>query len=162
MFLRLCAKMKFVGFLQRNIARRQAGPGPEGDYLLVTTGGGGDGADLIHDVIHAYQHDRTYAQGIDRARALYAGEGASSSTGFEDTADRDHRIRQSGWRIWWRVQKPSSPWAATTPCCEILSFDKPALIVPRVKPREGNIRAPRVETRPGRDAFAGGGGRVQR
>ena len=35
---------------------------PEGDYILVTTGGGGDGADLIHDVIDAYQQDPTPAR----------------------------------------------------------------------------------------------------
>ena len=52
--------MKFVGFLQRSLPHeRDARPPPEGDYILVTTGGGGDGAELIHDVIHAYQQDPT-------------------------------------------------------------------------------------------------------
>ena len=42
--------------------------------------------------------------------------------------------------------------------CEILSFDKPALIVPRVKPREEQlIRAqPRCRAWPDRHAAAGG------
>ena len=48
------AKMKFVGFLQRSLSHDEApGHRPQGDYILVTTGGGGDGADLIHNVIHA-------------------------------------------------------------------------------------------------------------
>ena len=52
------AKMKFVGFLQRSLSHEQVpGHKPKGDYMLVTTGGGGDGADLIHDVIDAYQQD---------------------------------------------------------------------------------------------------------
>ena len=44
--------------------------------------------------------------------------------------------------------------------CEILSFDKPALIVPRVAPREEQlIRArARRRARPDRDAAARGGG----
>ena len=54
----LRAKMKFVGFLQRSLSHDEMpGHRPEGDYILVTTGGGGDGAELIHDVIHAYQQD---------------------------------------------------------------------------------------------------------
>ena len=52
------AKMKFVGFLQRSLSHEERPDHlPQGDYILVTTGGGGDGAELIHDVIHAYQQD---------------------------------------------------------------------------------------------------------
>ena len=54
------AKMKFVGFLQRSLSNDNTPTHvPEGDYILVTTGGGGDGADLVHNVIHAYQQDPT-------------------------------------------------------------------------------------------------------
>ena len=52
------AKMKFVGFLQRSLSQNEEPDHrPKGDYILVTTGGGGDGAELIHSVIHAYQQD---------------------------------------------------------------------------------------------------------
>ena len=52
------AKMKFVGFLQRGLSKNEEPDHrPKGDYILVTTGGGGDGAELIHSVIHAYQQD---------------------------------------------------------------------------------------------------------
>ena len=52
------SKIEFVGFIQRHLSicdeqeRR-----PERDYILVTPGGGGDGAELIHNVLHAYQQD---------------------------------------------------------------------------------------------------------
>ena len=51
-------KMDFVGFLQRSKTQAETvAHRPEGDYLLVTTGGGGDGSELIDDVINAYRHD---------------------------------------------------------------------------------------------------------
>jgi predicted glycosyltransferase len=55
-------KMTFVGYLQSVSTGEDSAHRPEGDYLLVTTGGGGDGADLVHDVIEAYRHDPTLTQ----------------------------------------------------------------------------------------------------
>jgi predicted glycosyltransferase len=142
------AKMKFVGFLQRSLQRNELpGHRPEGDYILVTTGGGGDGAELIHDVIDAYQQDPQlqhralivlgpYMPARKRNKLLKKG----SKIPYIKIIEFDNRMEDliAG-------AKAVVAMGGYNTYCEILSFDKPALIVPRVKPREEQlIRARRA------------------
>ena len=142
------AKMKFVGFLQRSLQKNELpGHRPEGDYILVTTGGGGDGADLIHSVIDAYQHDPQlqhralivlgpYMPARKRNKLLKKG----SKIPYIKIIEFDNRMEEliAG-------AKAVVAMGGYNTYCEILSFDKPALIVPRVKPREEQlIRARRA------------------
>jgi predicted glycosyltransferase len=142
------ARMKFVGFLQRKLSHEELpGHRPEGAYLLVTTGGGGDGADLIHAVIHAYQQDKMlkhnalivlgpYMPARKRRRLISKG----ASIPYIKIIEFDNRMEEL-------IAGASAVVAmgGYNTYCEILSFDKPALIVPRVKPREEQlIRARRA------------------
>ncbi|MGX9575104.1 glycosyltransferase family protein [Mesorhizobium sp. f-mel] len=142
------AKMKFVGFLQRSLQKNELpGHRPEGDYILVTTGGGGDGADLIHSVIDAYQQDPQlqhralivlgpYMPARKRNKLLKKG----SKIPYIRIIEFDNRMEEliAG-------AKAVVAMGGYNTYCEILSFDKPALIVPRVKPREEQlIRARRA------------------
>ncbi|MBX3567761.1 MAG: glycosyltransferase family protein [Rhizobiaceae bacterium] len=142
------AKMNFVGFLQRGLSH-DASPShrPDGDYLLVTTGGGGDGAELIHDVIHAYQEDPTlthkalimlgpYMPAKKRNRLIDKG----ANIPYIEIREFDNRMEE----LIAGARGVVSMGGYNT-YCEILSFDKPALIVPRVTPREEQlIRAHRA------------------
>jgi predicted glycosyltransferase len=144
----LRAKMDFVGFLQRRVSSdEEPDHRPEGDYILVTTGGGGDGADLVHDVIHAYQNDPDLTH-----RALIV-------LGPYMPAKQRRKLKKKGGKIPYleviefdnRMEgliagaKAVVAMGGYNTYCEILSFDKPALIVPRVKPREEQlIRARRA------------------
>jgi predicted glycosyltransferase len=142
------AKMKFVGFLQRSLQKNELpGHRPEGDYILVTTGGGGDGAELIHSVIDAYQQDPQlqhralivlgpYMPARKRNKLLKKG----SKIPYIKIIEFDNRMEEliAG-------AKAVVAMGGYNTYCEILSFDKPALIVPRVKPREEQlIRARRA------------------
>ncbi|PSJ56965.1 glycosyltransferase family protein [Kumtagia ephedrae] len=142
------AKMNFVGFLQRSLSNDEVPDHrPEGDYILVTTGGGGDGADLIHDVIHAYQQDPglthkalimlgPYMPSKKRQRLIAKG----AKIPFIEIREFDNRMEEliAG-------SKGVVAMGGYNTYCEILSFDKPALIVPRVAPREEQlIRARRA------------------
>jgi predicted glycosyltransferase len=142
-------KMKFVGFLQRSLSHEPLpGHRPPGDYLLVTTGGGGDGADLVHSVIHAYQQDRAlihpalvvlgpYMPARKRRKLIRKG----GSIPFLKLIEFDNRMEElvAGARA-------VVAMGGYNTYCEILSFDKPALIVPRVSPREEQlIRARRAK-----------------
>ena len=142
------AKMNFVGFLQRSvpneerIARRS-----HGDYILVTTGGGGDGADLVRDVLNAYKQDRSLQHRAlvvlgpympARKRIKLAKK--ASSLPYVEVIEFDNRMEElvAG-------AKAVVAMGGYNTYCEILSFDKPALIVPRVQPREEQlIRAMRA------------------
>ncbi|MEJ1117712.1 glycosyltransferase family protein [Phyllobacterium sp. CCNWLW109] len=141
-------KMKFVGFLQRSVSHEAASVHvPDGDYILVTTGGGGDGADLVHNVIHAYQQDPSlqhkafivlgpYMPAKQRAKLVKKG----SKIPYIQVIEFDNRMEEliAG-------AKAVVAMGGYNTYCEILSFDKPALIVPRIAPREEQlIRAKRA------------------
>ena len=144
----LRAKMNFVGFLHRQASKEpRADVRERDDYILVTTGGGGDGNDLIRDVINAYKSDPTLTQ-----RALVV-------LGPYMPADQRQHLSQAGEEIPWleiiefdnRMEdliagaKAVVAMGGYNTYCEILSFDKPALIIPRTQPREEQlIRAMRA------------------
>ena len=142
------SKVNFVGFLQRQLSHDELpGHRPEGDYILVTPGGGGDGADLIHSVLHAYQQD----QSLQHQALIVLGP-------YMPARQRRKLIKKGGKIPWVKViefdnrmeelvagAKAVVAMGGYNTYCEILSFDKPALIVPRVRPREEQlIRARRA------------------
>ena len=142
------AKMNFVGFLQRQSSTEpRQDVRDRDDYILVTTGGGGDGSDLIRDVINAYRSDPTLTQ-----RALVV-------LGPYMPVEQRLQWTQAGEEIPWleiiefdnRMEDLIAGARAVVAMggyntyCEILSFDKPALIIPRTRPREEQlIRAVRA------------------
>ncbi len=141
-------KMDFVGFLQRSVSQDvESEHKPKGDYILVTTGGGGDGSDLIHDVVDAYQEDPTlthkalivlgpYMPAKQRHKLIMK----CAKIPYVEVIEFDNRMEEliAG-------AKGVVAMGGYNTYCEILSFDKPALIVPRVMPREEQlIRASRA------------------
>lgn len=136
------AKMSFVGFLQRRALHEALSTHrPAGDYILVTTGGGGDGADLVRDVLNAYRHDKTlthkalvvlgpYMPGEQRAEFLRQGQDIPQIEVIEFDTRMEELIASS---------KAVVAMGGYNTYCEILSFDKPALIVPRTTPREEQL-----------------------
>lgn len=141
-------KMNFVGFLQRSVSDQKVPDHrPKGDYILVTTGGGGDGADLVNDVVRAYQHDHTlqhkalivlgpYMPAKKRRKMI----SKSKAIPHIEVIEFDNRMEElvAG-------AKAVVAMGGYNTYCEILSFDKPALIVPRILPREEQlIRARRA------------------
>lgn len=142
------ARVHYTGYLRRELPRRRStsqDPGVTSDpFVLVTTGGGGDGGDLVDWVISAYEHDPTLDQPalivfgpfLDRQRraAFQARIRALPSLdAITFDAKLEHLMR--------RAQAVVAMGGYNT-FCEILSLDKPALIVPRRTPRlEQSIRA---------------------
>lgn len=137
----LAERMQFTGFLQRRALHADRSPHrPEGDYLLVTTGGGGDGADLVRDVLAAYRQDPAlgkalivlgpYMPGGQRAQFLRQAEAIPQIEVIEFDARMEELIAGA---------KAVVAMGGYNTYCEILSFDKPALIVPRTTPREEQL-----------------------
>jgi predicted glycosyltransferase len=140
------AKMRYTGFLRRRQQRADpVQPRPKIPYSLITTGGGGDGTGLIRAVLAAHRHDRTLPHAVlvlgpyvlARNRSTFLAEAADLPT--IDLIDFDNRMEDL-------IAEASCLVAmgGYNTFCEILSFDKPALIVPRSRPRlEQTIRARR-------------------
>ena len=145
-------KIVYTGYLRRKAptsARKDTNTPPfEVPYLLVTTGGGGDGEALIDWVISAYEYDRdapypalivfgpfmqadSQAEFLRRTARLPKIEAITFDPDIENIIVRAAGVVAMGGYNTFR---------------EVLSFDKPALIVPRMMPRrEQLIRAQRGE-----------------
>jgi predicted glycosyltransferase len=134
-------KVVFTGYLKRSakptLVRGRGSRPFDRPYLLVTPGGGGDGEALVDWVLKAYEFDRaapypalivfgpfmqpeTQAEFMRRVARLPSVEAITFDANIEMTMARAAGIVAMG---------------GYNTFCEILSFDKPALIVPRTTPR---------------------------
>ncbi len=140
--------MRFAGFLKRSADHTELMMHkPRGDYILITTGGGGDGADLVTDVLAAYRADPTLPHKALVVLGPYMPAEQSQKL-MREAADIP-QVEMIGFDS--RLEELMAGARAVVAMggyntfCEILSFDKPALIVPRVEPREEQlIRARRA------------------
>lgn len=140
-------RMYWTGYLRREIV--DPADVPNKPYVLITPGGGGDGKAMVDLVLQAYEQDPTlephavlvygpFLSGDTRdafeARVAALG-GRVTATGFDSRieslfAGAEGVVSMGGYNTF----------------CEVLSFDKRAVIVPRTKPRlEQWIRANRAE-----------------
>ena len=143
------SRMCYTGFLRRRA--REIIPGrldvPVDDYLLVTTGGGGDGEDLIRMVLAAYalsgapKHPAVITLGPylpvnAREELKEIAEGIPEVQLID--FDNRHEDLVAG-------ASAVVSMAGYNTFCEILSFDKPSLLLPRTRPRQEQlIRAQRA------------------
>ncbi|HEX6977917.1 MAG TPA: glycosyltransferase [Alphaproteobacteria bacterium] len=145
-------KMTFTGYLPRTVPSRTQRTRhdelPTEPFVLVTAGGGGDGDILVDWVLRAYEYDRGLphravvvlgpfmqpehqAEFMERARRLDRVDVITFDAHLETLMSRAAGVVAMG---------------GYNTFCEILSFDKRAIVVPRTAPRlEQYIRASRAE-----------------
>lgn len=141
------ARMYWTGYLRREVT--DAADTPDDPYILITPGGGGDGEAMVSLVLEAYEKDPSLRP---NAVLVY---GPFLSGDVRDAFDA--RVAKLGGRVTAvgfdsRIEALFAG-AEGVVCmggyntfCEVLSFDKPAVIVPRTVPRlEQWIRASRAE-----------------
>ncbi len=135
-------RIEFVGFLKRQALHDELSTHKQqGDYILITTGGGGDGVALIRCVMAAYEKDPElqhktlvvlgpYMPGKERSEFLAKGDKLANV----EVIDFDSRMEELI-----ASAKAVVSMGGYNTFCEILSFDKPALIIPRTIPREEQL-----------------------
>jgi Predicted glycosyl transferase len=150
---RIAGNVHYTGYLRRSVGpapRPSALPPSLGSspYLLVTTGGGGDGAALIDAVLRAYEHD----PGIPCTALLVLGPFMHSAlqVEFMERTARLQRVEAITFDANLEALMANAAGVVAmggyNTFCEILSLDKPALIVPRRMPRlEQFIRTERAD-----------------
>jgi predicted glycosyltransferase len=143
----LRAKLRYTGFLYRGTGSL-AGPDlPEKDFILVTAGGGGDGEEIMNLVLSAREHDRNLVYPL----LMVPGPFMASETreALHRRADNLKRVKVVDFDNQ-LDETLADATAVVGMCgyntfCEVLSFDKPALFMPRTHPREEQlIRATRA------------------
>ncbi|HET6468675.1 MAG TPA: hypothetical protein VFG43_09885 [Geminicoccaceae bacterium] len=149
---RFAQKVRFTGYLRRTVPEEgfpSTGHGThDRGYILVTAGGGGDGQELVDWVLRAYEHDRE----LPWPALILFGPfmHPEQRHAFQERVGRLPQVRSLTFEA--RVEPLFERAAGIVAMggyntfCEILSFDKPALIVPRTVPRlEQHLRAERAE-----------------
>ena len=140
-------RMHFTGYIRRKVTSvRHDNVEP---YILITPGGGGDGEAMVNLVLAAYEQDPDLSP---KAVLVYGPFlSGDKSAEFEARVEKLHgRVRTLGFEskienLFADAQGVISMGGYNT-FCEVLSFDKPAVIVPRTVPRlEQYIRACRAE-----------------
>ena len=145
----LAQRLYYTGFLRRVVPH--SGP-PRASRLapgslLATTGGGGDGAELMRQIIAAHQHDPAPGQRIvlvpgpfmsaDEREDVHRRAALSPALSIIDFDTDLETLMQEAEGI--------ICMGGYNTFCEVLSLDKRALIVPRLHPRrEQFIRANRA------------------
>jgi len=146
-------KSSYTGYLRRTYIPSLNPAAPQQTnldkpFILVTPGGGGDGAELVDWVLRAYEHDPK----IEHDALIVFGPFMHVDTQAEfkqrvSMLPNVHAITFDS-NLEHLVSKASGVVAmgGYNTFCEILSFDQPSLIVPRTVPRlEQFIRASEAE-----------------
>ncbi len=145
-------KMAYTGYLRRDFASDGAAGGSQSselpdNFVLVTTGGGGDGATLVDWVISACEQNPSIPHNILIVLGPFMP--AELQASFRARAALLPRVEVTTFvpdleRVMSRSSGVIGMGGYNT-FCEILAADKPALIVPRTVPRlEQFIRADRM------------------
>ncbi|MEM9579208.1 MAG: glycosyltransferase [Pseudomonadota bacterium] len=141
------SRIHWTGYLHRE-AFTDVNP-PQEPYILVTPGGGGDGSDMVDLVLSAYEQD---AELSPKALLVYGPflSGLARDEFEARVAKLDGRVTAVGFdsniESLFIGSKGVVAMGGYNTFCEILSFDKPAVVVPRTVPRrEQYIRGRRAE-----------------
>jgi len=140
-------RMIWTGYLRREFEARAELP--DMPYIVVTPGGGGDGKQMVDQVLLAYEKDPT----LTPAALLVYGPfltGDDRADFERRVANLDNRVMNVGFDS--RMESLMAggqgviAMGGYNTFCEILSCDVPAVIVPRTIPRlEQYIRASRAQ-----------------
>lgn len=113
---------------------------PEGDFLLVTPGGGGDGVAMVEGVIRAYENN------TQRIPALLVLGPFMPLNVRDDLLQRVAKLQQvdvitftPNFEQLVKSARAVVAMGGYNTFCELLSFNKPALIIPRTTPREEQL-----------------------
>lgn len=138
------AKTIYTGYLPRFVPQEPTLTQPvslDEPYILVTAGGGGDGATMIDWVIRAYEND----PGLDCKAMIVLGPfmSASDQLEFRERIARLDNVTvltfESHIEVLMQHAEGIVAMGGYNTFCEILSLDKRALLVPRSTPRKEQL-----------------------
>lgn len=143
-------KMTYTGYIRRTLPYVDQAPEIPFDgepFVLVTVGGGGDGVSVVDWVLSAYEHDPDIPYNAVVVLGPFMAQPVQRK--FRARAERIGRVQiltfDSRIELLMAQAKGIVAMGGYNTFCEILSFDKPAVLVPRKSPRrEQLLRATRA------------------
>jgi predicted glycosyltransferase len=143
-------RIEYVGFLARTVPAVTYHPSSgnlPSEFVLVTAGGGGDAAELMGQVLAAKEHDKSIRAPFVMTLGPYMSMRERSEIRHRARRLEDVHILDFDNRLEDLMQRAVGVVAmgGYNTFCELMSFDKRALIVPRIVPRQEQlIRARRA------------------
>jgi len=144
-------KIIYTGYLPRSLPKEHRPSGKldmEEPYILVTPGGGGDGATMVDWVMRAFEGDDAPPFGALMVLGPFMPPELRAE--FMDRAAKLDRVKVISFDSRMEVLMANSVGVISmggyNTFCEILSYDKRALVIPRMEPRKEQLnRATRAE-----------------
>ena len=144
-------KIIYTGYLPRSLPKEHYPPEKldmEEPYILVTPGGGGDGATMVDWVMRAFEGDDAPPFGALMVLGPFMPPELRAE--FMDRAAKLDRVKVISFDSRMEVLMANSVGVISmggyNTFCEILSYDKRALVIPRMEPRKEQLnRATRAE-----------------
>ena len=139
------AKTVFTGYLRRELPKRHERGKlriPNKPYILVTPGGGGDGIEMVDWVLRAYEttKDQPLPRAVfvlgpfmpiaERDKFIKRAEGLGNVRMITFDSQIEHLFSRAAGVV---------AMGGYNTFCEILSFDRPSLILPRQVPRKEQL-----------------------
>jgi len=144
-------KIRYTGYIKQPVTNQHPGPLqviPPDPYILVTTGGGADGASLIDWVLRAYEQNPDLPIG---ALVVFGPFMASQEQlAFQQRVEQLPKVVAITFYNQLESLMARSiaviAMGGYNTFCEILALDKPAVLVPRTEPRKEQwLRASRAQ-----------------
>jgi predicted glycosyltransferase len=137
------SKMIYTGYLRRSVPHLTNAdiPAHRQPYVLVTVGGGDDGMAVLDWVLSAYEHDPDIP--VNAVVVTGPFMAAERQRHFRERAEKLERvdILTFDTHLEFLMERAVGVvgMAGYNTFCEILSFDKRAILVPRVRPRREQV-----------------------
>ncbi len=137
------SKMIYTGYLRRAVPQMKTAEPPitRDPYVLVTVGGGDDGMAVLDWVLAAYEHDPDIPLGVVIVTGPFMAP--EQQRRFRERAERLRRIEVLTFDAHLEHLMARAvgvvAMAGYNTFCEILSLDKRAILVPRVRPRREQV-----------------------
>lgn len=142
-------RIEFVGFLARSEPKTvyPVGRNLPPEFILVTAGGGGDAAELMNNVLAAREHDKGFILPLVMTLGPYMSVREKNELRHRASRLKDVHLLDFDNRLEDLMLRATAVVAmgGYNTFCELMSFDKRTLIVPRIAPRQEQlIRAQRA------------------
>ncbi len=136
-------KIRYTGYLRRHVPAERKQPSPvdtEIPFYLITTGGGGDGVELVDWVLRAYEQHNVLMRAVIVLGPFMP---ADDQVEFNARANKLDNVEaltfDSNIEFLMRDAVGVVAMGGYNTFCEVLSFDKKAVLVPRYTPREEQL-----------------------
>ncbi len=140
-------KLVYTGFLERDTGSLADPEETDEDFILVTAGGGGDGEEIMDLVLAAREYDRNLIYPLVLVPGPFMASEARDEIRRRASHLRHVTVVDFDNNLEARLSRSRAVigMCGYNTFCEVMSFDKPALFMPRRHPREEQlIRATRA------------------